>query len=123
MLMQPLISNNKAPEDFFTSKTTFKEFYNPATGKREKAPGSSKWLLQDNGLYNLVDKDSGEVYITGVDLKTGLKAVSEDPLINTLIEMKKINKNQINQALILIKGFRENGLTDDQIIEDFECLK
>lgn len=114
-------SNNKAPEEFFTSKTTFKEFYNPVTGKREKAPGSSKWLLQDNGLYNLVDKDSGEVYITGVDLKTGLKAVSEDPLINTLIEMKKINKNQINQALILIKGFRENGLTDDQIIEDFEC--
>jgi alkylated DNA repair dioxygenase AlkB len=69
-------SNGKAPKEFFTNATTFKEFYNPASGKREKAPQSSKWLLQDNGLYNLVDKDGGEVYITDVNLKTGIKIVA-----------------------------------------------
>jgi hypothetical protein len=65
------------PKEFFTATTTFKEFYNPATGRREKAPQTSKWLLQNNGLYNLIDKDSGEIYITDVDLKTGMKTVSE----------------------------------------------
>ena len=68
-------SNGVAPKEFFTSATTFKIFYNPATGKREKAPQSSKWILQDNGLYNLIDKDGGELYIEDVDLKTGMKIV------------------------------------------------
>jgi len=70
-------SSGKAPKEFFTSTTTFKEFYNPSTSKREKAPQTSKWFLQDNGLYDLIDKESGEVYITGVDLKTGRKTISE----------------------------------------------
>jgi hypothetical protein len=66
-------SNGKPAKEFFTSATAFKEFYNPSTGKREKAPQSSKWLLQDNGLYDLIDKDSGEIYISQVDLSTGMK--------------------------------------------------
>ena len=73
-------SAGKFPVEFFTSVTTFKEFFNPETGKREKAPQSSKWILQDNSLYNLVDKETGEIYITDVDLKTGLKTVFEKPI-------------------------------------------
>lgn len=71
-------SNDKAPKEFFTSNTAFKEFYNPSTGKREKAPQDSKWLLQDNGLYNLVSinrETGGELYIEDVDLRTGIKIV------------------------------------------------
>lgn len=61
------------PTEFFTSKTVFKEFFNEATGKKEKAPQSSKWILNSNKLYDLTDMDSGEVYITNVDLSTGIK--------------------------------------------------
>lgn len=67
-------SKGKLPKEFFTSKTKFKEFFNKQTGKREGAPQSSKWLLQDNGLYNLVDQESGEVYFANVDLATGMMA-------------------------------------------------
>lgn len=70
-------SNNVAPKEFFTSATKFKVFYNPVTGRRENAPQTSKWLLQDNGLYYLTDKESGEIYIEDVDLKTGVQYVSE----------------------------------------------
>jgi len=70
-------SKGVQPKEFFTQATKFKEFYNPETGKREKAPQSSKWLLQSNGLYNLTDKESGEIYITNVDLGTGMKPLEE----------------------------------------------
>jgi hypothetical protein len=63
----------KKPQEFFTSSSQFKEFFNPQTGKREKAPQSSKWILNANGYYDLVDKDGGEVYISNVDLETGYK--------------------------------------------------
>lgn len=77
-------SNDVAPKEFFTNNTTFKVFYNPSTGKREKAPQSSKWILQENGLYNLVDKDGGEVYIEDVDLRTGIKIVTPtQPFVQT----------------------------------------
>lgn len=66
-------SEGKLPEEFFTSKTVFKEFFNEATGKREKAPQSSKWVLNSNKLYDLTDVETGEVYINNVDLSTGLR--------------------------------------------------
>jgi hypothetical protein len=66
-------SKGVLPKEFFTSKTRFKEFFNPETGKRESAPQSSKWILNSNNLYDLVDKDGGEVYISNVDLNTGIK--------------------------------------------------
>lgn len=65
-------SKGKLPKEFFTSKTKFKEFFNKQTGRREGAPQSSKWILQENGLYNLIDQDSGELYIANVNLATGM---------------------------------------------------
>jgi hypothetical protein len=70
-------SNNKLPLEFFTTASTFKEFYNPASGKREKAPHSTKWVLNENNFYDLVDKDGGEIYIENVDLTTGLQHIIE----------------------------------------------
>ena len=69
-------------EEFFTSKTTFKIFFNPETGKREKAPQSATWVLNLDGLYDLVDKEVGEVYISNVDLATGYQMIDE-PVVNT----------------------------------------
>ena len=66
------------PKEFFTTATKFKEFYNPKKNKREKAPQTSKWIINNNNFYDLIDKETGEVYIENVDLKTGLKYVTTE---------------------------------------------
>lgn len=91
-------SKGQAPKEFFTSATTFKEFYNPATSKREKAPQSSKWVLQENGLYNLVDKDGGEVYIENVDLRTGMKTVEIKPTVKATQPVNKTAAEHTNYS-------------------------
>jgi hypothetical protein len=73
-------SEGKYPKEFFTANTKFTEFYNKQTGKREGAPQDSVWTLKDNNLYDLVSKDSGEVYISNVDLTTGRKAIAPEGL-------------------------------------------
>ena len=70
-------SNGVKPKEFFTSSTRFSVFYNDKTGKREPAPQSSIWILKDNGYYDLIDKESGEVYIENVDLQTGYQNVTQ----------------------------------------------
>ena len=64
------------PQQFFTSTTTFTEFYNNNTGRREGAPQTSSWIRQSNGRYDLIDVMTGEEYITNVDLETGLQYLS-----------------------------------------------
>jgi hypothetical protein len=59
------------PKEFFTSNTKFKEFYNEQTGKREGAPQVSKWILNSRNLYDLIDKETGELYLENVNLETG----------------------------------------------------
>jgi hypothetical protein len=64
-------SNNLLPDTFFTSDSTFTEFYNPVTGKKEKAPQESIWIKTQYNLYNLTDQETGEIYISNVNLSTG----------------------------------------------------
>ena len=71
-------SNGVKPKEFFTPETKFAVFYNENTGKREGVPQTSKWMLKDNGYYDLIDQVSGEIYIDNVDLQTGYKF--EEPL-------------------------------------------
>jgi len=103
-------SNDKAPKEFFTSNTTFKEFYNPATSKREKAPQSSKWVLKDNGLYDLIDKDGGEVYIEDVDLRTGIKIVEPSTEPATIVSTGEANKNikKLNSLKLFMINHKES---------------
>jgi hypothetical protein len=61
----------RLPQEFSTRESRFTEFYNPTTGYREKAPQSSIWFKNENDLYDLVDKEEGEVYISNVNLSTG----------------------------------------------------
>jgi hypothetical protein len=65
------------PKEFFTASTRFKIFYNTEAGRRESAPQTSKWLLNTKNLYDLVDKESGEVYLENVNLETGYQEVSD----------------------------------------------
>lgn len=81
-----LQKTGKQPKEFFTSTTQFKEFFNPQTGKRENAPQSSKWVLNDNGYYDLVDKEGGEVYLSNVDLGSGYK-IDLGPSANDIEEL------------------------------------
>lgn len=107
-----LKSNNIAPKEFFTSATTFKVFYNPVSGRREKAPQTSKWLLQENGLYYLTDKESGEIYIENVDLKTGMQIVSEaKPEIKKPVETLTIEPGRyvkFNNETFIVTKFNKN---------------
>jgi hypothetical protein len=125
-------ANGKPIKEFFTNATTFKEFYNPATSKREKAPQSSKWLLQDNGLYDLVDKDSGEIYISQVDLKTGIKydePVKAPERVNNSNEVtytpkgKETQTYRIDGAKILNKNgeevFKDDSVDRNKIFANY----
>ena len=77
--------SKKQPDEFFTSSTTFKEFYNPETGKREKAPQSSIWMLNDGGLYDLVNLEEGDIFISNVDLNTGYQMVLK-PVVKPIVK-------------------------------------
>jgi hypothetical protein len=120
-------SDNVLPKEFFTSKTKFKEFFNPQTNKRESAPQSSKWLLNNNGLYDLVDKEGGEIYISNVNLKTGVKMNQTQSFVNEVkpvIEISAWNeiseKNRNNLAKL---GYTEESFNDQTIEEQNKTLR
>jgi len=62
------------PREFFTAASFLKEF-----GKNKKAPHNSSWIRNANGYYDLVSKETGEIYIENVDLKTGYKMDMNTP--------------------------------------------
>jgi hypothetical protein len=118
-------SNDKAPKEFFTSNTTFKEFYNTNTGKREKAPQSSKWILKDNGLYDLIDKDSGELYIEDVDLRTGIKIVEPTQPSTSVKEGTLSIQDVLKEYTLeeLKQGVNLRSLQDKVLKGDEETIK
>ena len=69
----------KLPKEWFTNTSSFKEFYNPSTGKREKAPQNSKWVLNKYDLYDLWNTETGELYISNVNLQTGMRIIPTKP--------------------------------------------
>jgi len=71
--------SKKLPTEFFTTNSTFKEFYNNETGRREKAPQTSLWMINDNNRYDLIDQVTGEVYISDVDLRNGYQYEEVQP--------------------------------------------
>ena len=99
-------TNGTLPKEFFTSSSRLSIFYNSATGKRETIPQSSKWLLNINNLYDLVDKESGEMYLENVDLTTGYQ-VKMDQTTTPVNESKR--KEAIDFVL--------NGVRDYQLDE------
>jgi hypothetical protein len=75
------VAKTGIPNRFFTQNTTYSAFYNEATGKREKMPQSTVWLLNEQtGYYYMVEQDptlGGEIYYDNVDLSTGYQMIPE----------------------------------------------
>lgn len=103
-------SKGVKPQEFFTATSTFKQFYNNATGKREGLPTTSKWVLQKTGNYNLIDKESGEVYMEDVDLSTGMANIATEA---TEAKMSKGEKENI--ANLKQSDNRWNKYSDEDI--------
>jgi hypothetical protein len=70
--------DGKKPDSYFTFQSTFKQFYNNEKGVREKAPDNTRWQLNDLGLYDLVDLETGETYYENVNMATGRVMVPKD---------------------------------------------
>jgi len=103
-------SKNGAPAEFKSKD----EYVSPITGRRMPTPNGAKWVLSEDGYYDLMHE--GKALIKGVDLKTGIQVSNVIRLLskvkNTLIpeyieEYKKAAKVQ-----------KEAGLTDSA--EDYE---
>lgn len=103
------LANSLQPAEFFTVTSTFKDFYNDKTGKRETIPQFSKWMLQENGLYDLIDKETGEEYITNVNLSTGMQTIYEEPASNEIIQSSTIVKERELQQPLNNKEFLEGA--------------
>mgnify|MGYP003530869648 FL=1 len=115
-----------SPKEFFTPKTLFKQFYNTETGKRQTAPSNSKWILNPNSLYDLVDLESGEQLISNVDLSTGYQMVvveKEKELLeneNKEAETANLNVEQqqdvVGQIYSEISKYSENQTQSKYVI-------
>jgi predicted kinase len=94
-------TNGQLPKEFFTSNSRLSLFYNSATGKKEGIPQSSKWLLNTNGLYDLIDKDGGEMYLQNVDLTTGYQVKMPETT-------RPVNETERKEAIaFLVNGKKE----------------
>ena len=111
-------SNGSLPKAFFTSSTIFKAFYNTNTGKNERAPQSSKWMLiPKSKLYSLVDQATGEVYIDNVDLSTGIQFNNKNEKIlqgNQVIEDLDI-ATLLTNGLVNTKGLTKVDVEDAEV--------
>jgi len=111
-------SKSVLPKEFFTSNTRFKLFYNDETGRRDGAPQTSKWLLNAKNLYDLVDKETGEIYLTNVNLETGYQ---ETPVEEVNVE-ETITETIKPSNPVLLKN--EDGLIiAENVIPKAETIK
>lgn len=85
--------------------------------------GINKYVLTENNLYNLVDKDTGSIYLRNIDLTTG--NIVSDPLPKTPVGKDSIKEfidtlnNQIKSLRIDIV-LAEKGIDVNEIIDRAE---
>jgi len=107
-------SKGMKPKEFFTSDTRFSIFYNPEAGRRETAPQYTKWLLNAEGYYDLIDQITGEMYIADVDLETGEKVTKIDP-------NKPVNNSQRDAFIKSLKdGIEEYRLDEVLAVKGYD---
>ena len=89
----------------------------------ENGPYINKYVLTKNNLYNLVDKDTGSVFVANINLQTG--EIINDDLPSIPVD-KKMVERYINNLRKQIKDFRideilaEKGIDINEIIDDLE---
>lgn len=89
-----LSKSSELPNEFFTNETSLTLFYNNEMGKREAIPQSAIWMLNDKNLYDLIDKEGGEVYMNDIDLKSGRQIVGKSEKEAVKEVVKKIPVKQ-----------------------------
>jgi hypothetical protein len=102
------------PKEFFTASTKFSAFYNSASGRKEGAPQESKWLLNIDGTYDLVDQITGEIYLTNVDLLTGMQIIVPT-------ESKPVSQATKNAAIkSILDGVKDYRLDEIMAVNGYD---
>jgi hypothetical protein len=73
---------------------------------KEYVIGDSKYMLNSEGYYDLVDKTTSEAYIKNIDLTTGYTEIVPD---------QPVNESQRKQFIKSIKDGIENYELDEQL--------
>lgn len=103
-------SVNGKPRQFFTSNTLYKLFYDSTSGKNRTMPNSAIWMLNDNTeLYDMIDKDSGEVYYENVDLETGFQMIdsTKPPVSN----VEPVSTGKVIEGKPVFSSLPEKSIT------------
>ncbi len=132
-------NNNLLPKTFTTSSVDQDAFTNESSGKKPGSEEYNLWQLNPRGLYNLVDVNTGEVYLRDVDLATGFQKeqvapstpVDEKLLKDTIKDLKDGIKEYRLDEIFALKGYDindiikklENTKTQEELIDTRVLIK
>ena len=132
-------NNNLLPKTFTTSSADQDAFTNESSGKKPGSEEYNLWQLNPRGLYNLVDVNTGEVYLRDVDLATGFQKeqvapstpVDEKLLKDTIKDLTDGIKEYRLDEIFALKGYDindiikklENTRTQEELIDTRVLIK
>lgn len=104
------------------------EAFNAEVAKLGRMPkefivGESKWVMNDNGLYNLVDKNTGDIFMRNMSMFTG--KIVEETTLGAPVNQKQLY-NFTKQLASGVKDYKLNeilALKDISIDEIFDDIK
>lgn len=117
-------SNGLKPKEFYTSDADFDAFNYPEEVRTQEDPTASKWLLNSNGLYDLVDQFTDEIYLRDVDLATGKQKLQAE---DTTPVNEKDKRSFIKSLRDGVADYRideilaERGYDINEIIDNLEA--
>lgn len=118
-------SNGLKPSEFYTSDKDFDFFTDPDTPRTQEDRTASKWLLNEEGVYDLVDQFTGEIYLRNVDLSTGKQVPQiEDTTPVNSKERRKFIKSLVDgvNEYRLDEIMAERGYDINEIIDNLEAV-
>lgn len=132
-------NNNLLPKTFTTSSTDQDAFANDISGKKPGSEEYNLWQLNPRGLYNLVDANTGEIYLRDVDLATGFQKeqvapstpVDEKLLKDTIKDLTDGIKEYRLDQIFALKGYDINDIikkledakTQEELIDTIVLIK
>lgn len=90
---------------------------------KEFIVGESKWVMNDNGLYNLVDKNTGDIFMRNMSMFTG--KIVEETTLGAPVNQKQLY-NFTKQLASGVKEYKLDqllALKDISIDEIFDDIK
>lgn len=132
-------NNNLLPKTFTTSSADQDAFANESSGKKPGSEEYNLWQLNPRGLYNLVDANTGEIYLRDVDLATGFQKeqvvpstpVDEKLLKDTIKDLTDGIKEYRLDQIFALKGYDINDIikkleattTQEELIDTIVLIK